>query len=169
MKESPKLSLIITVLSFGMVVYHIISVFYLFVEPYEHQNIHLSFALPLFFCLPLRKIGDFGRSSCFWSSFPSGLLLFPLLTLKQSRRRTWAGLPPQKADGGEETFFNVQRFLGSVGHGRVWPTNWGGRNYGRGPFLAGPYLCHHPSHLHTLIHLPKHFHNLIHVHIPYRL
>ncbi len=50
-----KLDNIITVLAFCMVIYHILSVFYLFVEPYEHQNIHLSFALALVFLSAIEK------------------------------------------------------------------------------------------------------------------
>lgn len=50
-----KLDVTITVLAFCMVIYHILSVFYLFVEPYEHQNIHLSFALALVFLSAIEK------------------------------------------------------------------------------------------------------------------
>lgn len=44
-----RLDVIITILAVCMVTYHIVSVFYLFVEPDQHKNIHLFFALVILF------------------------------------------------------------------------------------------------------------------------
>ncbi|MBW2610477.1 MAG: hypothetical protein JRC68_09065 [Deltaproteobacteria bacterium] len=49
LKLLPRLNVIVTILAFCMVAYHIASIFYLFVEPDEHKNIHLFFALVILF------------------------------------------------------------------------------------------------------------------------
>ena len=50
-----KLDTIISGMAFCMVLYHIASVFHLFVEPYEHQNIHLAFALVIVFLSAIQQ------------------------------------------------------------------------------------------------------------------
>jgi len=50
-----KLDAIIAAVAIGMVLYHFAGVFYLFVEPWEHQNIHLAFAFVLVFLAAIQK------------------------------------------------------------------------------------------------------------------
>ncbi len=50
-----KLSTIMSIVAIIMVIYHLLSTFYLFVEPWEHQNIHLLFGFVLVFLAAIQK------------------------------------------------------------------------------------------------------------------
>ena len=55
LKSWLSVDIIVTILAFCMVLYHIASIFYLFVEPDEHKNFHLFFALVLVFLSAIER------------------------------------------------------------------------------------------------------------------